>query len=312
MLTKKAPPKKLATLSEKEIQERLYGFYHKSDMVGEPRPKDPSRSLNTPPQPAAAFEQVQPASSVYVPPVVPVAPSGSRELFSSSEIQQTGAREMKSKFQQAPLSSKLQPITTPKEPGVQQIILEKAKVFFEALAVLLKKVPLQYYVIAGSAIVLVFVFFQLVTLGFKKMNAARPHSQSSRSQEAAPVTMKRTLVKPAADKTARSTGSVPAPKQAAEILPPEPSEPPALPIVKSYAVQLCLSDNLDASQVLIDTLKTKGYEAYFRKVKGSRGNELFQIFVGRYPSSAEAQSALKELRKDAEFKNYDDSFVRTI
>ncbi len=298
MLTKKAPPKKLATLNEREIQERLYGFYHRSDMVGEPRPKDPSK-----------LSPAQPAPSIYVPPAVPTAPSASRELFSSTETQQAGTLNARPNFQQAPLTSKLEPVITPREPGVQQLILERSKVFFEAVVLLLKKVPPQYYVITGSAVVLVFVFFQVVTLGFKKMHAAHPRSQASDLQGTA--TAKRPPVKLPIEKAAPPSESASVPQPAAVIPPAGPPEPPAAPAVKSYTVQLCLSDNMDASQVLIDTLKLKGYEAYFRKVKGSRGNELFQIFVGGYPTSAEAQSALKELRGDAEFKKYDDSFVRT-
>jgi cell division septation protein DedD len=80
---------------------------------------------------------------------------------------------------------------------------------------------------------------------------------------------------------------------------------------KTYSVQLCLSDDIAASEGVIDELRAKGYEGYIRKIRGSRGNELYQIFVGRYKSSAQAQKVLQELRQDTEMKIYDDSFVRT-
>ncbi len=91
--------------------------------------------------------------------------------------------------------------------------------------------------------------------------------------------------------------------------PPAPIAPANLP--KSYSVQLCLSDDIKASEKVIDDLRAKGYEGYIRKIRGSRGNQLYQIFIGHYKTSSDAQKALKELRADSQFKIYDDSFVRT-
>ena len=48
MFEKKSDDKKLRPLTEKEIQERLYGFYHRSDMVSEPQPIKEEENLETP------------------------------------------------------------------------------------------------------------------------------------------------------------------------------------------------------------------------------------------------------------------------
>ena len=45
MFDKKVAIKKLQTLTESEIQEKLYGIYRPSDMVGEPKPKNPDANF---------------------------------------------------------------------------------------------------------------------------------------------------------------------------------------------------------------------------------------------------------------------------
>jgi len=288
MFAKKASPKKMTTLSEKEIQERLYGFYHQSDMVGEPRPKDPSGTLKDPAR-----------TQVIDQPVPPVVPSA-RPLV-PEKIEQ----EFKSVGLKAPLTSKLQPAVTPREPGFQQVILAKLQAAFGQVVVILKKVPLTYYAVAGTSLVLIVLFFQMVTLGFRRMHAAH-RVKPAAQQVASPV--RSDVSQPAEAPRGLSAESADSKNETPEAL--TPPTPPVVQAAKAYTVQLCLSDNVAASQKLIDGLKAKGYEAYYRKIRSSHGNELFQIFVGRYPSSSDAQATLKTLRQDSEFKGYDDSFVR--
>jgi len=94
------------------------------------------------------------------------------------------------------------------------------------------------------------------------------------------------------------------------VTPPVSSNQGAALPEKTYSIQLALSDNIEASNGVLAGLKQRGHEGYIRKIRGNRGNELYQIFVGRYATSKDARVVMQTLRTDPEFKIYDDSFVR--
>jgi cell division septation protein DedD len=293
MLEKKQVPKKMTTLTEKEIQERLYGFYHKTDMVGEPKPKH-----------AASPEAPAPIPALEPPAAVTTAPPA--ELFSRVETQSPTVRESQAKT--SGLTARLSPernfTDVPKVNAVEW--MDKGRELAQSAGSFLKKIRPQYLIAAGGVLVGLVIIFQLIAFGVKKIQSLPPESvpahEQNNSEEKEPVRrVIQKAVTPAASVSERS---------AAEPTNPPSVNPPGTSAAKAYTIQLCLSDNLQASEGLIQTLKGKGYEAYYRKIRGSRGNDLYQIFVGRYPSSSEAQNVLKRLRQDEAFKNYDDSFVR--
>ena len=276
--TPSTPVKRMNVLSEKEIQERLYGFYHQSDMVGEPKPKEPQ------PQ-----EQVTVTQTVVTPPPLPprFTPIANPIPQKPISIQRAGAESQKE-------------------------ILDVLKIRLAQATAYLKKIPTRVFGIAAAALVGLIIVSQLFAFGLKKIQEKKAAPSRLALSGSTALTTGRVQGPVHVESVKKSARKV-APEKAVAIPAAEtPAELPPLnsTSVKLYTVQLALSDNVTASEGLIASLGAKGYEAYYRKVHGSRGNDLFQIFVGRYTSSSEAQSALKSLRSDDDFKNFDDSFVR--
>jgi cell division septation protein DedD len=262
MVEKMPPPKKMKVLTEQEIQERLYGFYHKTDMVGEPRLK-----------PAATPEAVVMTQV----PETPIAVAPAAELFGRTETQPQLPRD--------------RTFSSTSKANERWSWRGKVNEWIQAAGVLFKKIQPQYLLAAGGILLGVVVVFQLAAFGIKKMN--------SRSLPASPALEEQTPERREPVRRVIQRIAVPADGP----VNPAPPVPPVSTTEKVYTVQLCLSDNLQASEGLIQTLEGKGYEAYYRKIRGSRGNDLYQIFVGRFPSSSEAQTALKRLRQDEAFKS---------
>jgi len=146
----------------------------------------------------------------------------------------------------------------------------------------------------------------LLILAFPVLNGGRSQSEDT--------VMHRNPVMEAASRPEVRTEPA-APAAPSEATPPQ--TPPLTPAAggntnKAYSIQLCISNDIEATRKLITNLEAKGYQAYMRNVRGSQGNPIYQIFVGRYASHSEADGILSKLRQDTQFKTYDDSFVRIL
>jgi hypothetical protein len=294
----KTAPKKMNTLTEKEIQERLYGFYRSSDMVGAPKRKEPAEK----PVAAAPLTGSSPAGSSvglsFIPKPETQKPS---DLFAFSP--KTSGTAVLNK-PTSPFVSSFPPasesLSTIKKTSLETWE-ELRKGFLNFLSTL-PKLPIRYFLIGFLGLALIAGVVSMFS--FKKA----PSISEDIPAVQAPV---QKTVKVKLEKKAPLSAAVQTPLPAGVPGPELEGTGSAAPTgEKFYTVQLCLSDNLEATQVLLEKLKARGYEAYAKKIKGTRGNLLYQTFVGKYPNSSDAQSTLKQLRSDADFKMYDDSLVR--
>lgn len=96
--------------------------------------------------------------------------------------------------------------------------------------------------------------------------------------------------------------------------PPAASEAPSASAKKKvYAVQICTYQKEQDALALVDQLKQAHFNSFYRRM-ASQNNRIpfFVVFLGQRESFSEAQSMLSDFRKTELFKNFSDSFVRSL
>jgi len=92
--------------------------------------------------------------------------------------------------------------------------------------------------------------------------------------------------------------------------PIKPSPAPAAIPKKFYTIQVVVYEDSKLAQKLISDFKAKKLDAFMVQTTTRRGRQHFEVFVGRFPSVAEADQQLSQYRKKDFLKDFPDSFIR--
>lgn len=90
-----------------------------------------------------------------------------------------------------------------------------------------------------------------------------------------------------------------------------PLEPTKQLAVK-YAVQICVYEKEDEAKRLVNNLKAKKYPAYFTTRVSSKGKTYYNICLGKFPTEKSASSFLNKIKGKKEFEEFKDSFVKKL
>lgn len=103
------------------------------------------------------------------------------------------------------------------------------------------------------------------------------------------------------------------------VIPPEPAsqrggaEPPIPPVpLKPYVIQICSYAREEDAQRLTAQMVEGNLPAFYQQVDRSNGKAFYLVFLGRFETFREAQSKLDEFRKNPLAKDFGDSFVRSL
>ena len=87
---------------------------------------------------------------------------------------------------------------------------------------------------------------------------------------------------------------------------------PTKQLAAKYAVQVCVYEKESEAKQLVNTLKTKKYPAYFTTRVSSTGKTYYNICVGKFPTEKTASSFLDKIKGKKEFEEFKDSFVKKL
>ena len=87
---------------------------------------------------------------------------------------------------------------------------------------------------------------------------------------------------------------------------------PEVAVNKPYAIQIATYARAEDASNLESRLKADGLPAFMAPVRRPHGKSFYLVYLGRFESFQEAQAKLKEFRGRDVAKEFPDSFVRTI
>ena len=80
----------------------------------------------------------------------------------------------------------------------------------------------------------------------------------------------------------------------------------SLATAPKYTVQICVSNDIGATDRLVADLKDGGYDAFYRKHTTRTGRELYFVYVGQFVTREEANIAMRHYRTVDGLKKYND------
>ncbi len=87
---------------------------------------------------------------------------------------------------------------------------------------------------------------------------------------------------------------------------------PTKQLAAKYAVQICVYEKENEAKRLVDDLKAKKYPAYFTTRVSSKGKTYYNICLGKFPTEKTAASFLNKIKGRKEFEEFKDSFVKKL
>ena len=87
---------------------------------------------------------------------------------------------------------------------------------------------------------------------------------------------------------------------------------PTKQLAAKYAVQICVYEKENEAKQLVNNLKAKKYPAYFTTRVSSTGKTYYNICVGKFPTEKTASSFLDKIKGKKEFEEFKDSFVKKL
>lgn len=105
---------------------------------------------------------------------------------------------------------------------------------------------------------------------------------------------------------------VAAPFPVPAVKPPVPNNVPPTPVEKPYVVQVCSYDRPSDAERLVEEMVGANLPAFAQPLRRTSGKVFYPVFLGRFETPQEAQSALREFLKKPIAKDFSDSFVRSL
>ena len=79
-----------------------------------------------------------------------------------------------------------------------------------------------------------------------------------------------------------------------------------------YSMQICVYEDKERTEKLIDYFKSKGYYSFYKKITTRSGRVLFNVYIGQYENIQNANNAFNIFKKTDDYKKFSDSFVKWI
>jgi hypothetical protein len=133
--------------------------------------------------------------------------------------------------------------------------------------------------------------------GFRLIKVVRP--ETPRPPESREAALPAPTTAPAVDKALK------APVRPVPAIPQSPAAQK-----KFYTIQVIVYEDAAHAEAMLTRLKERRLEAFYRSIKTSRGKERYQVFVGHFKNYAEAQNHLGRYKKSGQLQDFTDSFVR--
>lgn len=292
MFPKKRRDENLRVLTEREIQEKLYGHFRPKTVTVEEEDSIPAEA--EPPQKAErdlfvpAPETAEKKEPLFKP---RPAPEPRRQ---NNFLKEMGGTVKKS-F--ASVANKVSSVSLPKVPTV------KKPKWVEKMETL----PLASVAAAFFAAVLLVVGLRAVMhIGFNAWpierilqahKSAATVEQTVEPEEAPPVE-ENIIIK------VTEPSTLPKAEVSSKAAVPAPA------LKKYYTIQLVVYEDVSLAEKQVNRLKEKKLEAFLKSVKTSRGKQRYQVFVGRFSTFDDAQSKLARYKKANLLTEFGDSFVR--
>lgn len=291
MFPKKRRDENLRVLTEREIQEKLYGHFRPKTVTVEEEdsipaetepPKKAERDLFVP-----APEDTEKKEPLFKP---RPAPEPRRQNNLLKEIGGTVKKSFTS------VANKVSSVSLPKVPAV------KKPKWVEKMETL----PLASVAAAFFAAVLLVVGLRAVMhIGFN----AWPIERILQAHKSA-ATVEETV---APDEAPVEENIIIKVTEPAALPKAEVSSKAAVPVPalkKYYTIQLVVYEDISLADKQVARLKAKKLDAFHKSVKTSRGKQRYQVFVGRFRTFDDAQSRLAQYKKANLLTEFGDSFVR--
>ncbi len=113
---------------------------------------------------------------------------------------------------------------------------------------------------------------------------------------------------PAGSPRGEAAGSRGRAKQIAGKIPPKTAKKP----VNKYAVQICVYEKESEARQLVNNLKRRNYPAYFTTRVSPKGKTYYNIYIGKFRTERDASSFLDKIRNKKELEEFKDSFVKKL
>ncbi len=280
----------LRPLSEKEIQEKLYGAFHVEE---DSRDEGNSRGFQALLEERPVKVAERPSGAIIAPP-----------------------KREKASFRS--FWSKLSPILS----KIFKFVWNVLKAFLTALwnfgKVLFKKLTTRW---GASILAVTLLFVAIQSLNAYRAGAmkaapktsfgiAAPRktvstpalSSGTSSSKQTSLNSQETVLRPVSESTGPEVGSAVG-----------RNEPPTIPsFLKPYVIQICSYAREEDADRLTRQMTDSRWPAFYQQVDRASGKAFYLVFLGRFETFREAQSKLDEFRKDPIAKDFADSFVRSL
>lgn len=87
---------------------------------------------------------------------------------------------------------------------------------------------------------------------------------------------------------------------------------PDLPKKKYYVVQVCTYFQESDARELTQKLQNLNFSAFYHRMISGQGTPHYLVFLGKEETYSQARAQLENFKKTPEFKNFQDSFVRSV
>lgn len=296
--SKKKGQDQMRTLSEKEIQAKLYGSYR---MIQDGRRAEPS---NTPPRRVTPLEKNfdNERLSTLAEWVDEEAETTAKAIQLGWQQERKATREHKRP--RAPRPSVLRPVL--------QSLAGKVVDFLRSLDWQRVETRGMGYWIGAAALL------GLMFAGIHFLNERREATMKS------PPKVERTLTASGVEKNEAAKASLPPAQETPSSplrTPPEaqapPAEPPAPPSLREaegrYAIQVCTYASQGDAERLVARLQNENFTAFVKDLRRSAtGKVYYAVFAGRFKDYDEAKTALANFQKKEISKPFQDAFIRTL
>lgn len=336
--TKKKKSDNVKTLTETEIQQRLYGHLRVPSTAVEDfgseaappqspssfairRPSDPSKDLFVHKTPQATSEKTGSGA-------IAAGPLGQKGSWSESSPAINTSFQNKGKAEKAknPFVPVLRLIGGFAKNALSFLLMAVFKlieaIFRFFIAIDFRKPQVKRIASALGAV----GFIGLLLLGTYFLNVQREAAMKSPHRKSfAPYVQKEI---PAADsassvaKPVENTDSTGAADHSAPVPPPQEGTQPAEPSVKTpkaktaeqgvYSIQIATFAGPEDAGRLVAKLREQDADAFVKQLERPGGKTYYCVFVGHYKDPSEAEENLGRFKKKALAKPFQDAFVRAL
>ncbi|MBI3314280.1 MAG: SPOR domain-containing protein [Candidatus Omnitrophica bacterium] len=315
----------LHTLTEKEIQEKLYGHLriHQSVIQDDTPVLKPKETLAVPP---SRKETVLPKANSPL----GVAAEDRMSRISEWADEETEVINKASKFDwhqnAADPSFAKKPAKTASKTKLpsQNILFSILKIVAVIISGTLKifRAPIfrskKFLTATGAVLFLVFVFFAIHALNVQREKAMTMPRKAVLSRPVATENVPpATPVSESASETAIRETQVSSPAAAPAVpvtrVPDTPAKPAVPPAADgAYVVQIATFAVATDAENLVKKFENENLIAFTKDLRRSTGKVYYSVFLGRYKNYQEAQRGLDLFRKKTIAKSFPDAFIRTL